>query len=98
MFVRALILSAAFAASAPAAPADAAPAYGMVQPSWVMPTQSRGERQDIRPLREVVDEIRAQHGGRLIDARLEQGSRPIYVIRWEMPDGRVRDFRVPATR
>jgi uncharacterized membrane protein YkoI len=64
-----------------------------------MPVQDRRERgQDIRSLREVVDMLRSQHGGELISARLEDGPRPFYVIRWRMPDGRVRDFRVDAAR
>lgn len=100
MFVRSLLLSAALAAGAFAAPAAARPDLSaLFRPQMVMPAQYQGERrEDIRSLREVVEEIRAQYGGRLIDARLEQGPRPIYVIRWEMPDGRVRDFRVPASR
>jgi uncharacterized membrane protein YkoI len=62
-----------------------------------MPVQDRGQR-DIRPLREVVDYVRARHGGELISARLEDGARPVYVLRWRMPDGEVRDIRVDAAR
>jgi len=69
-----------------------------VQPNMVMPTQGRDRGGDIRPLREVVDDLRAQYGGELISARLEDGGRPFYFIRWRMPDGQVRDFRVPASR
>jgi uncharacterized membrane protein YkoI len=100
MWVRTLLLSAIVAVGAHAAPVAARPGATAVQPSWVMPVQDRrGERgQDIRSLREVVDMLRARHGGELISARLEQGSRPIYVIRWRMPDGSVRDFRVDAAR
>jgi uncharacterized membrane protein YkoI len=57
-----------------------------------------GGSQELRPLREVVAELRSQYGGELIDARLEDGGRPIYVIRWRMPNGDVRDFRVSAAR
>jgi uncharacterized membrane protein YkoI len=68
--------------------------------SFVMQVQDRrgGRDQDIRPLREVVAELRARFGGDLIDARLEDGGRPTYVIRWRMPNGDVRDFRVDASR
>jgi len=68
--------------------------------AWVVPVQDRrgGREEGIRPLREVVAELRARYGGDLIDARLEDGGRPIYVIRWRMPNGDVRDFRVDASR
>lgn len=66
----------------------------------LVPVQDRrGERAgDIRSLREVVDEIRSRYGGELISARLEDGPRPVYVLRWRMPNGDVRDFRVSASR
>lgn len=72
----------------------------MVAPNYIIPTQGRPDagRQNIRPLREVVDELRSRYGGELISARLEEGGRPIYVLRWRLPDGQVRDFRVPAAR
>lgn len=102
MWVKSLLLSAAIAVGANTAPVSAHPAAMAVQPNWVMPIQGRGgdnrQEQDIRPLREVVSELRARYGGDLIDARLEGGPRPIYVLRWRMPDGQVRDFRVNAAR
>lgn len=64
--------------------------------SLIQVQDRRGE--DIRPLREVVAELRSRYGGDLIDARLEEGGRPTYVIRWRMPNGDVRDFRVDASR
>lgn len=70
-----------------------------LQPNWVMPIQYRGGgQQDVRPLRDVVEELRARYGGELVSARLEQGGRPFYEIRWRMPDGQYRDFRVDAAR
>jgi hypothetical protein len=71
-----------------------------VSPNWVMPAQGHGDHRghSIRPLREVVDELRSRYGGELISARLEDGPRPTYVLRWRLPDGQVRDFRVPADR
>ncbi|HRE45526.1 MAG TPA: hypothetical protein PKY87_16345 [Terricaulis sp.] len=76
---------------------------GVFQPNTIMPAQGRGDdnrrqQAEIRPLREVVNELRAQHGGEYIAHRLEDGGRPFYVIRWRMPDGQVRDFRVSASR
>lgn len=99
MWARSLLLAGIAALGAYLAPADATPVRDAVSSEWIIPIQGRRERgQDIRPLREVVDMLRAQHGGELISARLEPGSRPIYVIRWRMPDGSVRDFRVDAAR
>lgn len=72
----------------------AAPAETML-----VPIQHRGDsRQAVRPLRDVVEELRSRYGGELISARLEDGGRPVYLIRWRMPDGQVRDFRVDAAR
>lgn len=68
----------------------------LVQPNWVMPVQQQDR--DIRPLREVVEILRGRYGGELISARLEDGARPVYVLRWRMPDGEVRDIRVDALR
>lgn len=100
MIFRTLLLSAVLTASAAAAtPAIAQQSlWGAVQPNWVMPIQGRERPENIRSLREVVDEIRSQYGGDLISARLEDGPRPFYVLRWRMPDGQVRDFRVDAAR
>lgn len=97
MWTKSLLLSALVAVGANTAPVQAQ--MPVVQPNWVLPTQGREDRpQSIRPLREVVAELQSRYGGELISARLEDGGRPIYVIRWRMPDGQVRDFRVNAAR
>jgi uncharacterized membrane protein YkoI len=100
MWAKTLLLSAIVATGAVAAPVSAhqrGPAFQVIQN--LIPTQDRGNRgQDIRPLREVVDALRGRYGGELISARLEDGTRPVYVLRWRMPDGEVRDFRVDAAR
>lgn len=100
MWAKPLLLAAAVAVSAYAAPVAASPGPGLMAPSWVVPVQDRrGERgESIRPLREVVAELRARYGGEYVGHRLEQGPRPIYVIRWRMPDGELRDIRVNAAR
>jgi uncharacterized membrane protein YkoI len=101
MWAKSLFLSAVVAISAGAGPVQATPrAYAqLVQPQGVMPIQGRDNSQrDIRPLREVVDYVRARYGGELISARLEDGPRPVYVLRWRMQDGEVRDIRVDALR
>jgi hypothetical protein len=98
MWARSLFLSAIIALSAGTAPASAGPRGPIVQPTWVMPVQDRNGQREIRPLREVVDYVRARYGGELISARLEDGARPVYVLRWQMPDGEVRDIRVDAAR
>ena len=97
MWAKPLIVSAFVALGAFGAPIEPPRMAQFAQPGWMVPVQDRGQ-QDIRPLREVVSELRARYGGDLIDARLEDGPRPIYVIRWRMPDGQVRDFRVSAAR
>jgi hypothetical protein len=94
MPVKPLIISAFVALGAFSAPIDAPRLGQFAQPNLLIQTQDR----DIRSLREVVSELRSRYGGDLIDARLEDGARPIYVIRWRMPDGQVRDFRVDASR
>lgn len=100
MWAKSLLLSAFAAVAATTAPVDATPrAPSAVLAQNLIPTQGRGDRgQDIRPLREVVDILRARYGGELISARLEDGARPVYVLRWRMPDGEVRDLRVDAVR
>jgi len=102
MRFKTLLLCTLLACSALATPADAQSRRDRVfEPNTVMPTQGRrdeGPQREIRPLREVVSELRSQHGGEYIAHRLEEGARPIYVIRWRMPDGQVRDFRVNASR
>ncbi len=93
-----LLVGAMIALSAGTAPVSAnvfAQAQ-FVQPNFVMPAQQ--QQRDIRPLREVVDILRSRYGGELISARLEEGARPVYVLRWRMPDGEVRDIRVDALR
>lgn len=99
MWAKTLLLSALVATGAVAAPVSAqqraAPAF---QVQNLIPAQDRGNRGDIRPLREVVDALRGRYGGELISARLEDGARPVYVLRWRLPDGEVRDFRVDAAR
>lgn len=69
-----------------------------MRPGWIMPAQGRGEeRQRLRPIREVIDTLRARYGGEYVGHRLEDGPRPTYVVRWRMPDGvTYRDFRVDA--
>jgi len=100
MWAKSLLLSAIAAIGANASAIEVQGGVNVVQPSFVMPIQGRGGegRQAVRPLREVVDELRSRYGGELISARLEEGGRPIYVLRWRMPDGQVRDFRVDAAR
>lgn len=102
MRFKTLLLSAVLAGLAATSPASAQSRDRVFQPNTIMPAQGRGDdrrqQAEIRPLREVVNELRAQHGGEYIAHRLEDGSRPFYVIRWRMPDGQVRDFRVSASR
>ena len=102
MWAKSAFLSAIVAASAFVAPSVSAqprPRAEAPLPAWTMPAQYRnGGQQDLRPLREVVDELRSQYGGEYVSHRLEQGGSPVYVVRWRMPDGQIRDFRVSASR
>ena len=107
MWVRSLLLAAVvLATSAAPALADKGGRHhrdGFMQPDWAF--EQRGDRgdgdrgnrhQDIRSLREIVSMMRGRFGGDLINARLENGDRPFYVLRWRMQNGDVRDFTVDA--
>lgn len=101
MWAKSLLLSAMVAVGAVSTPVSAGPRAPVFQAQTLIPTQGRDRDrrgQDIRSLREVVDSVRARYGGELISARLEDGPRPVYVLRWRMPDGEVRDLRVDAAR
>jgi hypothetical protein len=69
-----------------------------IQPSLILPAQERGQqRQERRPIREVRDMLQARFGGAYVGHRVEDGERPLYVIRWRMPDGvTIEEFRVDA--
>ncbi len=97
MWAKSLLLSAIVAAGAVSGPVNAQQRGPVFEAQTLIPVQDRGNR-DIRPLREVVESLRSRYGGELISARLEDGPRPVYVLRWRMPDGEVRDLRVDAVR
>jgi|SRR5688572_9728562 uncharacterized membrane protein YkoI len=99
MWAKNLLVAGLAVLSAAAAPLDAV-RQAYTGEAWVVPVQDRrGDRgRDIRSLREVVAELQSRYGGDLISARLEDGPRPVYVLRWRMPNGDVRDFRVDASR
>ena len=102
MWLRSLFLALLLAFSATPALADKGGRHrdGFQQPDWGFDRRGdndRGNRQqDIRSLREIVDMMRGRFGGDLISARLENGDRPFYVLRWRMPNSDVRDFEVDA--
>jgi uncharacterized membrane protein YkoI len=99
MWAKSILLSALLAAVAVTGPVSAQQRGPVFEAQTLIPAQDRRDRgQDIRSLREVVDEMRSRYGGELISARLEDGRSPVYVLRWRMPDGQVRDFRVAAAR
>jgi uncharacterized membrane protein YkoI len=99
MWAKSLLLSALLAAAAVTGPVSAQQRGPAFEAQTLIPAQERGNRgQDIRPLREVVSILRGRYGGELISAQLEDGPRPVYLIRWRMPDGEVRDLRVDAVR
>ncbi len=102
MWAKTALLSAILAASAFVAPVSAQQRGHdqSAQRAWTVPAQygGRGDQQDLRSIREVVEELRAQYGGDYVSHRLEQGGSPVYVVRWRMPDGQIRDIRVSASR
>lgn len=98
MWAKALLLSLAMAASAASTSAHAQPVVATA--GWIEAQyQDRGDRGrgggDVRSLRDVVEELRARYGGELVNA---QRDGDVYVIRWRMPNGEIRDFRVSAAR
>ena len=95
MWAKALLLSATLAASAFAAPAHGDVRPQLQQPSMFVAIQDRHDR-GLRQLPEIISDLQGRYGGQYLGYRLEDGSPPIYVIRWRMPDGEVRDFRIPA--
>jgi len=63
------------------------------------PDQARdGVRQGrLRPLSDIKAELQARHGGELLGASLvNEGDRPVYLIRWRTGDGRLLDLRIDA--
>lgn len=99
MWAKAALLSILTAASAFATPVESgARANAAFQPNYVMPAQDRRGQRDVRPLRDIIAELRARYGGEYVGhSEVEQGGRVIYVIRWRMPDGvTTREFRVDA--
>ena len=94
MWAKSLLLSAFIATSAVSAPVTAE-LRQVLRPSPVIAIQDRHER-GLRQLPEIISDLQARYGGQYLGYRLEDGSPPIYVIRWRMPNGEVRDFRVPA--
>jgi uncharacterized membrane protein YkoI len=95
MWAKTVLPLIALAASVLSTPA-VAQQIPLVQPGFIMPVQERDRAQPIRPLREITDMLRARFGGELVGARLEQSERPIYQIRWRMPNNELRDFAVDA--
>lgn len=99
MWAKSALLSALFAAGLFAAPGAASVQLEAAPRVFSQPIQyGRGGQQDLRSIREVVEELRSQYGGEYVSHRLEQGGSPVYVVRWRMPDGQIRDIRVSASR
>lgn len=99
MWAKSALLSALFAAGLFAAPSAAGVQIQAAPHVWTQPVQyGRGGQQELRSIREVVEELRSQYGGEYVSHRLEQGGSPVYVVRWRMPDGQIRDIRVSASR
>ncbi|WP_296817787.1 hypothetical protein [Brevundimonas sp.] len=98
---RLLILAAALIATAAPAAAEAAqPVAGFIQAQYRQQDRNLGAREDDRPrwsLSEVVRRLRGSRQGQMVDARESTyGGRPVYVIIWEYPGGRIANIYVDA--
>lgn len=101
-----VLIGAVLAIAAPAqaqrqpdrAPFDLPFQRGDRQPSsqWDVPRRERSDEQTREiPLSEILRRLKAQHGGRHLDAR-RQGD--VYIISWLTDDGKRLTFTEPATR
>lgn len=103
MWAKSVILSAILAASAFVAPASAQQRHILPAPSeWNTPIQYQrgGGVQCTRPESDAIAEVASRAGGGSIMGRvrcIEQGGRPIYEIRWRMPDESLRNFYVSGS-
>jgi opacity protein-like surface antigen len=84
----------------PQPPPHAQPHPNSLGADWRL--QQDEARQGVRnhqlmPLGHVIEQVRARHPGRQLDAGLEyQGDRPIYRVRWMTNDGRRIDYLIDA--
>lgn len=102
MWAKTAILSAIIAASTFVAPVSAQQRHPRsMEQGWVQPAQyGGGAVQCTRPVGDAIAEVAARAGGGSMVGRarcLEQGGRPIYEIRWRMPDDQLRDFYVSGS-
>lgn len=98
MWAKSLLLAIALCAASALPGAGGASNAQTLQPNWVIQAQGRTPDRggQILSLREIVDIVQARYGGELLSARLEQGARPVYVLRWRLPNNDVTDLRVDA--
>lgn len=69
---------------------------GLPSSQWDVPRRERSDEQAKEiPLSEILRRLKAQHGGRHLDAR-RQGD--VYIISWLTDDGRRLTFTERATR
>ncbi|MGQ0532545.1 MAG: hypothetical protein ACT4OF_07625 [Caulobacteraceae bacterium] len=66
------------------------------QPNWLMPAQDRRGGENLRDLREIVAELRAQYGGELVSAT--PVSDTVYEIVWRDRNGELHRFRIDRRR
>lgn len=104
MWAKSVLLSAIFAASAFAAPVSAQQRHVQPVPSeWNTPIQYQrggGSAQCTRSESDAIAEVASRAGGGSMVGRarcIEQGGRPIYEIRWRMPDDSLRNFYVSGS-
>ena len=101
MWAKSALLSAIFAAGVFATPASAQERHVRVaERSWIQPAQYSGPVECTRSVGDAIAEVASRAGGGYIVGRprcIEQGGRPIYEIRWRMPDEQLRNFYVSGS-
>lgn len=104
MWAKSALLSALFAAGLFAAPASAQQRHvAPTHSTWNIPIQYQrggGAAQCTRSESDAIAEVASRAGGGSMVGRarcIEQGGRPIYEIRWRMPDETLRNFYVSGS-
>ena len=97
MWARSALLSAIFAAGVSMAPAGSSLQHAAAfQPNLLIQTQDRRGGENLRDLREIVAELRAQYGGELVSAT--PVSETVYEIVWRDRNGELHRLRVDRRR
>ncbi|MEQ1812629.1 MAG: hypothetical protein ABL889_22070 [Terricaulis sp.] len=101
MWAKTVLLSGILAASTFVAPVSAQQRHDRpAEQGWIQPAQYSGPVRCTRSQGDAIGEVASMAGGGHIEGRprcIEQGGRPIYEIRWRMPDEQLRNFYVSGS-